>query len=51
MAYRRANGETERSKVNHWIAVFQKVLPHPQANEECKQQTADFISTQIKRHV
>jgi len=51
MAYRRANGETDRSKVNYWIAVLQKVLLHPLADEECKQQTENFISIQIKRHV
>jgi len=51
MAYRRANGETDRSKVNYWIAVLQKVLLHPQADDVCREDAGDFIAIQIKRHV
>jgi hypothetical protein len=51
IVHRLANGETDHSKVNHWIAVLEKILRHPQTDEICREDAESFISYQMKRHV
>ncbi|QIL79403.1 hypothetical protein G7047_05395 [Diaphorobacter sp. HDW4A] len=50
IVHRLANGETDRSKINHWVAILQRVLRHPRTDEICREDTESFISYHIKRH-
>lgn len=48
--HRLANGETDPSKINHWVAILQRILRHPQTDEICREDAESFISYHIKRH-
>ncbi|MDR7070936.1 hypothetical protein J2X02_003808 [Pseudoxanthomonas japonensis] len=49
MANRIANAETDPVKINHWIGIFERVLSHPESDEQCRDDAHSFISHQSDR--
>ena len=49
MANRIANAESDPTKIKLWIGMLEKVLSHPKADDQCRDDAHDFIDYQSSR--